>query len=99
MTTNHTPTPWHAAGVTVYAPAGHTARATVADTTCCGSMTRAEDEANAAHIVRCVNAHDELVAALRVIAGCEASEIANPEKGLRVCANIARAALAKAGAL
>ena len=45
METQYTPGPWHAGGITVYGGSG--ARLTVADTTCSGSMTRAEDEANA----------------------------------------------------
>ena len=45
MKTQYTPGPWHAGGITVYGGSG--ARLTVADTTCSGSMTRAEDEANA----------------------------------------------------
>lgn len=64
MTTNHTPTPWHVAsdGLTIKE--------------CCDSdrafpFTVAKvddvsrtDRANASHIVRCVNSHDALVAAL-----------------------------------
>ena len=66
MTTQHTPTPWAASGVTVYGSDGG-ARNTVADTTCCGSMTREADEANAAFIVRAVNSHDALVAAVTMV--------------------------------
>lgn len=56
--TNHTPTPWRIgdAGRTVFGPPnGNPSPETVAHTS----------RANAAHIVRCVNGHDALVAALR----------------------------------
>ncbi len=46
----HTPGRWRAAGVTVYCECSGPvllSRLTVADTTCAGSMTREEDEANA----------------------------------------------------
>jgi hypothetical protein len=65
MTATHTPTPWRnpPLSVTVRGPDNckicdcHLVGATL-------NSTRG-DEANAAHIVRCVNAHDRLVAALR----------------------------------
>ena len=74
----HTPVPWtHDGWHRVQDSSG---RAVIADT---------EEMADAAHIVRCVNAHDELVAALWEIA----RETVDP-----IAQNAACAALAKAGA-
>ena len=44
---DYTPGPWHAGGTTVWGGPVTSARMTVADTACCGSLTRDEDEANA----------------------------------------------------
>ena len=68
MTTNHTPGPWTVSeGATgertvIWAKGAYLARI---DGNC--GQSQADREANAAHIVRCVNAHDELVAALEAI--------------------------------
>ena len=62
MKTQYTPGPWHAGGITVYGGSG--ARLTVADTTCSGSMTRAEDEAN----VQLIAAAPDLLAACSAVA-------------------------------
>jgi hypothetical protein len=108
MSTNHTPGPWRvtdADGCTD----GDDIKATIlADS---GRLIchidrdyRAPAEANAAHIVRCVNAHDELVAALRMIDKAQADCVRYadvPGSGTDWCtyclelANIARAALAR----
>ncbi len=60
--------------------------------------------ADCAHIVRCVNAHDELVAVLTRILSCSNNTMARGSKDItdwqddnRIVGNIARAALAKAG--
>ena len=75
----HTPTPWR---VTERSggPSGYDVM--------CGTirMAASQREREAAHIVKCVNAHDELVAALREIAMDSTDENAR---------DIARAALAK----
>jgi hypothetical protein len=65
----HTPTPWtthrHAEGVDLIGPdLGFTIGEIFAD-------PAANAEANAAHIVKCVNAHDELVAALMALRNCK----------------------------
>lgn len=62
----HTPGPWRVASPSLYAgseiniDAGE--RGYIA---CCGHRGDEEAEANALRIVRCVNAHDELVAAAK----------------------------------
>lgn len=61
-----------------------------------GSKDGDEAWANAALIVRAVNAHDELVAALRKIAALDRHSGASLRS--RAASEIARAALAKAGA-
>ena len=64
--TAHTPTPWRVgdAGHTVFGPPNGTPSPAVITT------TRGLHPANSAHIVRCVNAHDDLVAALTFITRC-----------------------------
>jgi hypothetical protein len=60
----HTPTPWHIGSKVpnfIYARDGLDI---IAQCDSANESTRAEENANAAHIVRCVNAHDALVAAL-----------------------------------
>jgi hypothetical protein len=57
--TKHTPAPWYTDNACICASNGR-ALIAIEDIAC-----EDEDENNAAHIVRCVNAHDELVAALR----------------------------------
>jgi hypothetical protein len=54
--------------------------------------------ANAAHIVKCVNAHDALVAALAALIDDSWSDISNqPCVPTKATLKVARAALAKAG--
>lgn len=66
----HTPGPWRTAawsshGTTSILSGGPGLRNTIYVAECSTSLGSELDEANAAHIVKCVNAHDELVAALR----------------------------------
>lgn len=77
-TTTHTPTPWTVSGDYIQGIGQ-----------ICLSETAEEDVANAAHIVRCVNAHDALVAALRTIR--------DTTQTIGVASRIARAALRDAG--
>jgi len=67
MTATHTPTPWHSDSGIVHAafnPRNELRR--YVDIAVCNRIGNLEDEHkhNAAHIVRCVNAHDKLVAVL-----------------------------------
>jgi hypothetical protein len=103
MTTNHTPTPWvvnhqHAsrandAESVIEQEGGSNAIATIHEiyTLSPGGSHR---HANAAHIVRCVNAYDELVAALEEI---DRIALSHPYAAMTCgdVANIARAVLAK----
>lgn len=100
-TSQHTPTPWHSyekAGM----PTELLVRWRVGDPQFCvaGIALSGDsriDEANAAHIVSCVNAHDALVAALREIAGRpehEPSDYEGAHERDEIVA-IARAALAE----
>lgn len=66
----HTPTPWEAQGFFVVGPYGY--RKPIDNTVevaHCGrigdNLPKAEQKANAAHIVHCVNAHFRLVLALK----------------------------------
>jgi hypothetical protein len=61
----------------------------------CGNTDRAIAGATAAHIVKCVNLHDELVAALADIAKSDAID-SPPNVVLAAIRDRARAALAKA---
>ena len=64
----HTPTPWNVNGgmrqgiKTVYAATG-----SIAEMTDCKAHSDAEQEANAAFIVRCVNSHEALIDALNAL--------------------------------
>lgn len=60
--TAHTPTPWKVADEYIF----DRHRNEIATTTTSG-LSFEEDEANAAHIVKCVNAHDDLVEALETL--------------------------------
>jgi hypothetical protein len=65
----HTPTPWQIGSKVpnfIYARDGLDI---IAQCDSWNESTRAEENANAAHIVRCVNAHDALVAALELCDG------------------------------
>jgi len=61
MTKEHTPTPWYNIANDIYHESeyGSDPIASV-----CGECSFNQDQANAAHIVKCVNMHDELVEAL-----------------------------------
>lgn len=69
--TAHTPTPWTTGKGTVTIRANTDGdKAFIATTRTHGGYHQRDDDtcaANAAHIVRCVNAHDALVAALRFV--------------------------------
>lgn len=95
MATNskHTPTPWnykqaYANGAGAFiGPDGK-------GIACITSSTKRDNNAaNAAHIVRCVNAHDELVAALRALLKAHGERTSWASESLW---DAARAALAKA---
>ena len=88
MKTQYTPGPWHAGGITVYGGSG--ARLTVADTTCSGSMTRAEDEANA----QLIAAAPDLLAALNDLTNAVTAGQHHIDTDPRITA--ARAAINKA---
>ena len=67
---NHTPTPWQISSANafhramIFAYPAHKQTAVAA-------LTEGDNaDANAAHIVRCVNSHDELVAALEWLVNC-----------------------------
>jgi hypothetical protein len=96
--TQHTPTPWH---VNKDDPAAifNSMGGYVTRIDGNAVQTRAAIEANAAHIVRCVNAHDELVAALNTAVQCMELEarMINPSAAEAWAHPIkqARAALAK----
>ena len=75
----HTPTPWHTMHnkleSSICGEGQFVARVDGSET-----QTREEGEANADHIVKCVNAHDELVAALRdVLADSDAGNGETPK--------------------
>jgi hypothetical protein len=102
----HTPTPWRNDGLAV-SDASTQSRITGPDgtqvATAYGWGDKGLSHANAAYIVRAVNAHDELLAALKhfmaysddVMLGRKYSA-ANLQLGLEMCRSNARAAIAKA---
>lgn len=72
MTTKHTKTPWYISGSSEYGtvfggPASRLIVPHPADDVKPKNWNGAEDTANRALIVRCVNAHDELVEALAAL--------------------------------
>lgn len=88
--TKHTPTPWRVEGDTTLIwghcdthdlsdygmgyPIAECRVSPMSTSTWCRAPYADEGEANAAHIVKCVNMHDELVAALENLADfCEGS--------------------------
>ena len=102
MTTNHTPAPWYAdteLATCAVLPAG-TDDWRFAVAVCQPpnyhpsgiAAANAESRANAAHIVRCVNAHDELVAALQ---RCATALALYGQPSAEGAVKQARAALAK----
>lgn len=67
MKTQHTPTPWHYNGgkkIYIYSSHRNGAYCAEINTTSDNGDKIRDAEANAAHIVKCVNLHDELVEAL-----------------------------------
>lgn len=89
---NHTATPWAVRGD--YYVVGGSPEFLIADCQA-DRKDRKQDTVNAEHIVKCVNAHDELVAALKLFANLDTSVSSdlwtiNPD----YCAQ-ARAALSK----
>jgi hypothetical protein len=88
---SHTPTPWLVERRTIITDKS----AAIAYASTSRAMEYAEG--NAAHIVRCVNAHDELVAALRAIADSWPAHGSMTVNAIAdAMAEKARAALAKA---
>lgn len=105
MNAQHTPTPWHVgdgkAARIIYGQDGYA----IADATVYHGRHGGAEEANAAFIVRAVNAHDDLVAALRKARNAISEEVlAAGDEDHPTIARHARiideidAALAKAGA-
>jgi hypothetical protein len=95
--TKHTPTPWR---FEVVGSAGDYSNPVDVCEIATEYKRIAEyvNESDAAHIVRCVNAHDELVAALTKIAQWDHPShpvFENTPVSVDALANIARAALAK----
>ncbi len=86
-TTNHTPTPWYVETTAVY-----DAKNLLVTDTCFTGGRPGPNRANAAHIVKCVNAHDELVAALRSV--ITAADEVGPKTWSMAVAEV-RAALSK----
>jgi hypothetical protein len=100
MTTSHTPTPWRNGdkyGEDIFSGVDRIAVATEHPYRPGEAIVAV---ANAAHIVRCVNAHDDLVAALKALEDCycEASEHLDRDQRAhhREVLMQARAALVKA---
>jgi len=93
----HTPTPWRQVpGIPIIlAGAGDKTTGTLAASTAAKELPFAEQKANAALIVRAVNAHADLVAALRGILANVNEEFVSDEATYFFAK--ARAALAKAG--
>jgi hypothetical protein len=105
--TKHTPTPWEASGFAIYHD-GRKPLAEVASDYCAdvssdpdfhrrSGIGEVEATANAEHIVKCVNAHEELVATLAWIAehGAEYDEIEDRETMVARITERAKATLAK----
>ena len=92
----HTPTPWVAIDEYIYSQD----RFEIGTTTTSG-FDYGTDDANAAHIVKCVNMHDELVEALKEIN--DLNENHSPFGGEmyqdRIDRELVRETLKKAGAL
>lgn len=102
MQTTHTPTPWR-----VYKDIDprtylHTKFVGVAgplktvQVALCGKLSNTEAEANAAHIVRCVNSHAALVEALRMCVAAWQQEGEPSAIGYELAIAKAEAALAQA---
>jgi hypothetical protein len=99
MDSRHTPTPWSLNEQTVKSPPYELTVAFCGGAAGCSGtdgriITRQEAEANAALIVRAVNAHDDLVAALRNLISM--ADFFMTDAPQRVAIEEAQAALAKA---
>lgn len=66
MKNEHTPTPWSYSDERGLTGPDNQIIACIIDSR---ATTQEEQDSNAAHIVRCVNSHDELLAALKVFVG------------------------------
>ena len=64
--TTHTPTPWKLGRKSVTLITANDGLDIIADCQSHGEFPRAQMEANAAFIVKCVNMHDELLSELRL---------------------------------
>lgn len=95
MTQKHTPTPWK-----VYQFGGvQIGQEDTGEAICSMWGDKSEGDANAAHIVKCVNMHDGLVEALRRLKQeCEADGL-DRKAGYDCWISIANETLKKAGAL
>jgi hypothetical protein len=94
MTTSHTPTPWEVCGHYIR-PKRPESGIQIAEF----PLFLENHKADAAHIVRCVNSHDDLVAALQeMIIQFNDISGANQKIGEKIALSNARAALAKAAA-
>jgi hypothetical protein len=70
MTAQHTPTPWRTDGRVIFNNPGNVIAATVNKDWPHGyktSIASEEERANAAYIVKCVNAHEELLNTLQYV--------------------------------
>lgn len=111
MTQRHTPTPWKATvfpngnGISIDANDGKDPVGTVY---LVGHQPEHQNDpvmrdlaqrchANAAYIVRAVNAHEQLVKTLQHIASTDATIFSNQQRALRIVSNLAKRALEAAG--
>jgi hypothetical protein len=87
----HTPTPWEAEDAVIFCPGKRLTIAVMYGNELLKSLNWKEQKANAAHIVKCVNLHDELVGALKMArAECE-HFYSNGTRYLAICTAIAKA--------
>lgn len=92
--TNHTPTPWDQLNDVFTIEDGYFSMIQTPDK----CIANVFDEANAAHIVKCVNMHDDLVGALKKIIDRSHNDPLGTSKVIDM-RKIAEKALKKAGAL
>ena len=104
MNTNHTPTPWtfvvHSNGMHSIVQDDSGYPVAIANMGNVGKIDKERARPNAAHIVKCVNAHEELVAALiqlREYAHLMATSDHNSHEEARKLLTTADIALNKAG--
>jgi hypothetical protein len=95
MTTSHTPTPW-TTGISSNKKNGDAWRDILADWQGKPLYLGEAQKDDAAHIVRCVNAHDDLVAALAAVINDWSSQFERYGHGAPSWCKKARAALDKA---